>query len=169
MVHGISHMTSPPLPRFTVRTDKRISNVTDDLKDGVIIMMLIAELSGKKAPKYNKSPKVPAQIRDNWSCVVKYMKSIGIQGMLDLDLNSPHGPLGVAPCTVAIAQWNTATLPPSTHSLSVLFVVWGHAVDADGATEDTESVHLDAGLLADMDRREHLKMFSKLMLYENGM
>eukprot|EP00037_Helgoeca_nana_P002844 m.36553 g.36553 ORF g.36553 m.36553 type:complete len:370 (+) comp12867_c0_seq1:78-1187(+) len=104
-----------------MKSDKRISNVTDDLKDGLIIMMLIAELSGKKAPKYNKSPKVPAQIRDNWSCVVKYMKSIGIQ------------------------------------------------VDADGATEDTESVHLDAGLLADMDRREHLKMFSKLMLYENGM
>eukprot|EP00040_Diaphanoeca_grandis_P004826 m.30284 g.30284 ORF g.30284 m.30284 type:complete len:365 (+) comp16251_c0_seq1:219-1313(+) len=47
----------------------------------------------------------------------------------------------------------------------------GIQVDKDkisGAGEDTEvDVSLNADLLGDMDRREHLKLFTKVMLYEN--
>ena len=60
--------------------EPKVDNVEMSMQDGVYAMKVLELLSGKKAPKYTKKARMAVQRRDNWVAVVKFMKSLGIQG-----------------------------------------------------------------------------------------
>ena len=97
-----------------------VTNVEAAIQDATQIISVLAHVAGQKPPKYNKKARMAVQMRDNWSALVVYMKSLGIR------------------------------------------------VDDSRALEEGEiSVKLDAQLLGDLDRREIMKLFTKIMVYEN--
>jgi hypothetical protein len=97
-----------------------VTDLTDSLKDGVKIMQVVEQVSGKRAPKYSKMARMDVQRQDNWVAIMGFLRSLGVQ------------------------------------------------VD-DTPSQDPEevSVALDSLLLFKLDRREHLKLFAKIMVYEN--
>lgn len=105
--------------------DKTVNNVRASIKDGVALMRILELLAGKKAPNYAKKPKMEVQLRDNWSAVVKFMRTLGIQ----------------------------------VDNIKVKA--------SDLGEEDEIPVGLDPVKLFQTDRREILKIFSKIMVYEN--
>ena len=67
-------------------------------------MRILELLAGKKAPNYAKKPKMEVQLRDNWSAVVKFMRTLGIQGKL--------GVVSFQSCVVGYFIWLFATHTP---------------------------------------------------------
>jgi len=98
-------------------------DLTESLKDGVAMIQVMELVSGKKAPKYAKMARMDIQKQDNWSCLVGFMRKIGIVVDEIFNMN---------------AKEDEAASP----SLNPLF-------------------------LFQLDRREHIKLFTKIMLYEN--
>jgi predicted amino acid-binding ACT domain protein len=100
-------------------TGKQIEDLGQSLKNGAIVMGILAKIGKLPAPSYAKNPKVMAQEIDNWEIVIKYMRKLGMP---------------------------VDNLP--------------------GMPDDEDSIGLDALKLHEGDRREILKLFGKLLIYE---
>ena len=98
-------------------------DLTDSLKDGVAMLQVMELVSGKRPKKYAKMARMDIQKQDNWSCLVDFMRSLGI--------------------------------------------VVDDVFNVSAKKEEANSPSLNPLFLFQLDRREHIKLFTKIMLYEN--
>ena len=57
---------------------EKVDNVKECLESGVLMIEVLELVAGQKAPKYNKNARMAVQVSDNWQCLVKFMRNLGI-------------------------------------------------------------------------------------------
>ena len=56
-----------------------VTDLTEDLRDGTVLIRLVENLTGKKMKQYNKAPTVTAHKLDNLDMLFSFMRSNGIK------------------------------------------------------------------------------------------
>ena len=57
----------------------RVTDLTVDLQDGIVLIRLMEGLTGTKIKGYNKTPKLTAHKMDNLDFVFSFMQGAGIK------------------------------------------------------------------------------------------
>eukprot|EP01012_Entosiphon_sulcatum_P037337 TRINITY_DN4785_c0_g1_i7.p1 TRINITY_DN4785_c0_g1~~TRINITY_DN4785_c0_g1_i7.p1 ORF type:complete len:922 (+),score=216.34 TRINITY_DN4785_c0_g1_i7:1186-3951(+) len=58
-----------------------INNLIEDLADGVLLFAIIESVTGKKAPKFNRKPRLQIQRLENCNMAISFAKSCGLKAL----------------------------------------------------------------------------------------
>ena len=75
----VQHATFANWVNVRLKSDKQVTNLAVDLRDGTVLVRLVQNLTGKKIKGYHKSPQLPAHMLDNLDLVFKTIQSAGIK------------------------------------------------------------------------------------------
>ena len=67
----------------------KVTDLTEDLKDGTILIRLVEILTGKKIEGYNKGPTLAAHKLDNLELAFKLMQNSGVK-LVGIGKNGAH-------------------------------------------------------------------------------
>lgn len=75
----MQHATFANWVNVRLKSDKQVTNLAVDLRDGTVLVRLVQNLTGKKIKGYHKAPQLPAHMLDNLDLVFKTIQSAGIK------------------------------------------------------------------------------------------